>query len=115
MKIRYLPIDDRNNLRVLRHSTDDTVNEAILCSIFKRPYYTLQVLWEYHKWFLELTPAQLEQHPELAFGLCHILIMAGELERAKQVIATMQPDSYYQVMARLNMPGNTLKTAVELV
>ena len=59
MKLKYLPVEDRQNLRVLRHTNDKQVMIAILESIFRRSYYTLQTLWEYRKWFYELTKEDL--------------------------------------------------------
>ncbi|MBR2037382.1 MAG: hypothetical protein IKA09_06580, partial [Lachnospiraceae bacterium] len=72
MKIRYLSIEDRQNLRILRHSTDTELKLQLLESIFRRPLHTLQAVWEYRKWFLELTEEQLRERPALAFGLMKI-------------------------------------------
>ena len=55
MKIKYLSLEDRQNIRVLRHASDVTFKINILESVLRRPYYTLQALWEYRTWFLELT------------------------------------------------------------
>ena len=60
MKIKYLSLEDRQNIRVLRHASDDTLKLNILESIMRRPFYTLQALWEYRRWFLELTEEQRE-------------------------------------------------------
>ncbi len=105
LKIRYLPIDDRNNLRVLRHTTDQDVVEAILGSIFKRPYYTLQVLWEYRKWFYELKDEQLERNHALKCGLIQICIMAGEIEKAEELIETLPDGTPHKAFSILMVPG----------
>ena len=55
MKIRYLSSEDRKNLRILRHSSDCHEKIKILEAFFRRSFYTLQDLWEYRKYFFELT------------------------------------------------------------
>ena len=112
MKIRYLPIDDRNNLRVLRHTTDQTVIEAILGSIFKRPYYTLQVLWEYRKWFFGLTDEQLNRNPSLTCGLIQLHIISGDIEKAQTLIEALPDGTPHKAFSILMLPGAEHETVV---
>ena len=49
LKIKYLSLEDRQNIRVLRHASDEILKLNILESIMRRPSYTLQALWEYRK------------------------------------------------------------------
>ena len=105
MKIRYLSIEDRQNLRILRHSTDVELKLQLLESIFRRPLHTLQALWEYRKWFLELTEEQLRQRPALVFGLMKIYKMQGDMEKARQIGEQLSDDEPYQLLAKLHTPG----------
>ncbi len=107
MKIKYLSLEDRQNIRVLRHASDVTLKINILESIMRRPFYTLQALWEYRKWFLELTKEQLEAHPLLMQGLTEIMVMQGELAYAQQIIEQMPEGGLHQLSSRLMMPGIT--------
>lgn len=113
MKIRYLPIEDRQNLRVLRHTTDKKVIIALLESIFRRPYYTLQVLWEYRKWFMELSEDELREHPALASGLAQICVFAGELDKANRLIEGLPADSIYSIMSQIMLPGRGYESVTE--
>ena len=105
MKIRYLPIDDRNNLRVLRHTQDRSVILAILGSIFNRPLYTLQALWEYRKWFLELTDDEIKENPPLAFGKSQIFQMQGEIKKAIDVLDCIDKNHPYYLITKLMLQG----------
>jgi len=107
LKIKYLSLEDRQNIRVLRHASDDTLKLNILESIMRRPFYTLQALWEYRRWFLELTEEQMAERPLLKQGLAQIMMMQGDLKRAREMIDWMKPDGPYQLNARLMMPGIT--------
>ncbi len=115
MKLRYLPIDDRNNLRVLRHTTDKTVIEAILGSIFKRPYYTFQILWEYRKWFFKLSEEQINNNPALACGLAQLLIMSGDLSRAEKIIGNLPENTLYKSMSLLLLPSTSLSEKTKVI
>ncbi len=101
MKIRYLSHEDRENLRVLRHTKDPDVIIAVLESIFKRNYYTLQALWEYRKWFLSLDEEQLMKHPSLVCGTAQIYQMSGEPDKADKLIELLPKDSVYYVTSKL--------------
>ena len=107
MKIKYLSLEDRQNIRVLRHASDATLKINILESIMRRPFYTLQALWEYRKWFLELTEEQLNEHPLLMQGLVQIYGLQGDLESAQTVLDRMPEGSHYQLNAGLMMPDIT--------
>lgn len=107
MKIKYLSLEDRQNIRVLRHASDLTLKINILESIMRRPYYTLQALWEYRKWFLELTEEDLDSRPLLQQGLMQIFLLQGDLEKARMVLEKMPAESSYQLNSRLIMPGVT--------
>ena len=110
MKIKYLSLEDRQNIRVLRHASDDVLKLNILESILRRPFYTLQALWEYRKWFLELTEEQMTERPLLKQGLAQILIMQGDLTRAQEIIDRMKEDGPYLLNTKLLMPGITHDT-----
>ena len=107
MKIKYLSLEDRQNIRVLRHASDEMLKLNILESIMRRPACTLQALWEYRKWFLELTEEQMAERPLLKQGLAHIMMMSGDLKEAQKLIDWMQPDGQCQLNTRLMMPGIT--------
>lgn len=115
MKIRYLPIADRNNLRVLRHTQDRSVILAILCSIFNRPLYTLQALWEYRKWFLELTDEELKENPTLAFGKSQILQMQGEVNEAMEILDLIDKNHPYYLITKLMLQGLDVREKPELI
>lgn len=115
MKIRYLPIDDRNNLRVLRHTQDRAVVIAILGSIFKRPFYTLQALWEYRKWFLDLTDEEIFENPTLAFGKSQIYQMQGDLENASRILDIMDKTHPYYLITKLMLQGIDVREKPELI
>lgn len=115
MKLKYLPVEDRQNLRVLRHTKDKQVIIAILESIFRRSYYTLQTLWEYRKWFYELTDEELREHTSLACGLIQIHIHAAEIQKAKELLATLPDGSIYKVTSRLLIPGITYNEVREVI
>lgn len=105
MKIKYLSPEDRKNLQILRRTTDSREMISILRAILRRPFYTMQALWEYRKWFLMLTEEQLDEYPDLACGLIQILIIDGELDRAKELVESLPQDSVYQVKSKLMLPG----------
>ena len=105
MKIKYLSLEDRQNIRVLRHASDTTLKLNILESIMRRPFYTLQALWEYRKWFLELTDEQLDKHPLLIQGLTQIYVLQGELSKAQSLIGRMPDNGPCQLNTRLTMQG----------
>ena len=109
MKIKYLSLEDRQNIRVLRHASDVTFKINILESVLRRPYYTLQALWEYRTWFLELTEEQLENHPFLVWGLTQILVLQGELSKAYQLMEQMPEGGVHQLNVRLTLPGVTFE------
>lgn len=115
MKIKYLPIEDRQNLRVLRHTKDKQVIIAILESIFRRPYYTLQTLWEYRRWFYDLTEEELQEHPSLTCGFAQILIHAADFEKAKSLLTTLPDGSIYKIISQLLIPGITYDEVRALV
>lgn len=114
MKIRYLSIEDRQNLRILRHSTDTELKLQLLESIFRRPLYTLQALWEYRKWFLELTEEQLKDRPALIFGLMQIYKLQGDMEKARQIGERLTDDEPYHLLAKLHTPGIGYQTFFDL-
>ncbi len=105
MKIRYLSSEDRKNLRVLRNSSDSDEKIKILESFFRRSFYTLQDLWEYRKFFLELTEEQLKEHPILVCGLIQILLLQGDLDKAHEKLETLPPDSIYYMLSKMMLPG----------
>lgn len=105
MKIKYLSPEDRKNLQILRRTTDSQEIVEILRDILKRPFYTMQALWEYRKWFLMLTDEQLDAYPELVCGLIQILIIDGELDRAYQLTESLPEDSIYQIKTKMMLPG----------
>lgn len=113
MKIKYLPSEDRRNLRLLRHTTDVELIASVLLSIFRRKY-TLQALWEYRKWFLELPREQYEKYPALICGLIQIYVLSGELEQANAILALLPEESLYKKISRLMMPGLENQEAFEL-
>lgn len=107
MKIKYLSLEDRQNIRVLRHASDITLKINILESIMRRPFYTLQALWEYRTWFLELMEEQLDKHPLLMQGLVHILVLQGKLDEAYALMERMPKGGLHQLNTRLTLPGIT--------
>ena len=115
MKLKYLPVEDRQNLRVLRHTNDKQVMIAILESIFRRSYYTLQTLWEYRKWFYELTKEDLLKHPSLTCGLIQIYIHAAEYQKARELLETLPTGSVYRVTSQLLMPGVTYDEVRDII
>lgn len=74
MKQRYLPLQDRKNLRTLKNTTDKKEILKILESIFYREHFMLQGLWEYRKWFYELTDKELKESPLLTYERIQIAI-----------------------------------------
>ncbi len=114
MKIKYLSLEDRQNLRVLRHTSDVNVKISILESIMTRSFYTLQALWEYRKWFLELTEKELAENPLLKHGLAQIMVLQGDLHRAEALVDWIRKDGPYQLNARLMIPGITHETMHEI-
>lgn len=115
MKLKYLPVEDRQNLRVLRHTKDKQVIIAILESIFRRTFYTLQTLWEYRRWFYELTEEDLQAHPSLVCGLIQIHIHASEFEKAQELLATLPEGSIHRVTSQLLMPGITYNEVRDVI
>ncbi len=115
LKIRYLPIDDRNNLRLLRHTQDRSVILAILGSIFNRPLYTLQALWEYRKWFLELTDDEIRENPPLAFGKAQILQMQGNVKEAISLLDYIDKNHSYFLITKLMLQGLDIKEKPALI
>lgn len=113
MRIKYLVAEDRQNLRLLRHTTDKDVIRAVLASLFKRKF-TLQALWEYRKWIMELTEEELENNPELAYGRVQILILSGDLEGAR-LAAERMADGPYKNMCLLTIPGMDGETVREVL
>lgn len=114
MKIKYLSLEDRQNIRVLRHASDVTFKINILESVLRRPYYTLQALWEYRTWFLELTEEQLDHHPFLAWGLTQILVLQGDLSKAYQLLEQMPEGGVHQLNAKLTLPGVSFEEMHEI-
>lgn len=105
MKIRYLSSEDRQNLRILRHSSDSDEKINILESFFRRDFYTLQDLWEYRKYFLELTEKQLKAHPILVCGLIQILVIQGDLDQAYERLETLPKEGPYYLLSKIMLPG----------
>ena len=104
MKLKYLPIEDRHNIKKLKHSKNPDEIPEILNSIFERKY-TLQVLWEYKKWFYQLREEDLEKYPALKYGLVQMKIQEGYLDEAKELLKTFNEDDYYYLFASITMPG----------
>lgn len=108
MKMKYLPQEDRQNLRMLRHTTEEDVIVSVLESIFRRPTaYTLQALWEYRKWFLELSDDRLRRHPALTCGLIQILLLQGDLDQARELLKILPENSPYHALSVMTVPGSS--------
>lgn len=103
MKIKYLTADDRRNLRLLRHTTDNELIASVLASIFRRKY-TLQALWEYRKWFVELPREYFEKEPMLVYGLSNIYVMSGELLKAKEIVELLPDGSKERTICEIMLP-----------
>ncbi len=103
MKIKYLTADDRRTLRLLHHTSDAELIASVLASVFRRKY-TLQVLWEYRKWFLELPREYYMKDMSLIYGLTQIYIMSGELLKAKEVVELLPEGSMERVVSEIMLP-----------
>ena len=114
MKLKYLPIEDRQNLRVLRHNKDKKLTVAILESMLRR-LLTLQTLWEYRKWFLELDEETLNAHPSLLCGLVQIHVLGGNLSLAREWAEKLPEGSLYRCVTELMIPGNAPKDLVNTI
>ena len=75
-------------MRILPHSSDSDEKMNILEAFFRRSFYTLQDLWEYRKYFLELTEEQLIEAgvaPDLirlSVGIENVEDLIADLEQA---------------------------------
>ena len=84
MKIKYLPEKERRTIRALKRMTDREEIAGELEALLQREV-TLQVLWEYRKWFRMLTEEEVSVSPKLKEGLAWIYALAGEDEKIKML------------------------------
>lgn len=105
MKLKYLPIEDRKNIRNLRHTNDPSAIAEILNNMFKRPF-TLQVLWEYKKWYYKLTEEQFKVYPSLRTAFVQLKIMEGDFEGARSEMSKLEDNSFYKIYTSLLTPGH---------
>lgn len=87
-------------MRILPHSSDSDEKMNILEAFFRRSFYTLQDLWEYRKYFLELTEEQLKDHPILVCGLIQILPIEGDLEHPQKRLEMLPADSSHYMLLK---------------
>lgn len=104
MKLKYLPIEDKRNIKSLKKAETNEEIITILESIFQRPY-TLQVLWEYRKWYYKLSKEELDEHLAIKTSFVQIKIMEGNLMEAQQLINELEDDTYYKVYSQLMSPS----------
>ena len=105
MKTKYLPSQDRKNLRNLKKATSSQEIIDILSSIFDYPY-TLQVLWEYRKWFNMLSKEELDKHVDLKTAFIQIKVLEGNTHDAYKLIDELDDNSYYRNYASLITPSS---------
>lgn len=103
MKIKYLPSEDRQALRQLRHTEDREEMAEVLAAFLQRPY-SVQAIWEYRKWFLMMTPEELRKRPILASGVMQIYVLSGDLQKALELLDYMPKEADYYFFSRLTMP-----------
>ncbi len=103
MKPKYLPIEDRKNIKILKKTKDHQMIIDILNQFFIRPF-TLQTLWEYRTWYYMLTKEELDLNPALKAGFIQIKIMNGELLEAIELINELEDGSVYKIYSSYVMP-----------
>ncbi len=104
MKIKYLHSEDKRALHELRHTSDLSKIAEILEMVLQRPC-TIHALWEYRKWFFMITEEEVKKRPILAIGCSQILVMSGNLKKAKELLNIVSPDSYSYLFSKLVLPG----------
>jgi len=103
MKLKYLPDEEKKTIRMLKKITDTDEMANVLDKLMHRPF-TLQILWEYRKWFQMLTEEQLQSRAGLMCGLAQIHILAGELDEAKVLIEKMPEGSRIRLLTEFMLP-----------
>ncbi len=104
MKIKYLPSEDRKNISLLKKTKNQDEIISILKNVFKRPF-TLQVLWEYKKWYYMLDKGALDDNPDLKSAFIQIKLMDGDLYGAKELMDSLGEDTFYGVFSSVFSPS----------
>lgn len=104
MKIKYLSEEDKQMLRVLRHTEEIEKVAELLEAVLKRQP-SIHAIWEYRKWFLMLPEEELQKRPGLVFGLVQIYILSGKLKKANELLEMSPQDSSYCLFTKLMYPG----------
>ena len=114
MKIKYLPLEDRQNLRMLRHAKTPGEIAAILNPVgYRMP--TLQVIWAYRKYFYKLTHEEYEKYMNLKVGLALIKVMEGNLDEAKRIIDSLPDNTLQKLYCQIMYPTTTYEEHIALV
>ncbi len=114
MKIKYLPAQDRQALHKLRN-TQDTYEIATILNETLQHSFTLQVLWEYRKYYKKLEQEHFEKYPLLNMGYCHILVMEGKLMEARELLDSVESEDVRFLYARLMLPNITWQERMECI
>ncbi len=114
MKIKYLPVEDRQALHKLKNIQDPCETAAILNEAHHRSF-TLQTLWEYRKYYERLGEEHFRKYPILAAGYSHILAMSGRLKEAKEVLDAADASEAVQLYAKLALPNATASEREECI
>lgn len=104
MKIKYLPIEDRKNISLLKKTNNQEEIVSILKTIFNRPF-TLQVLWEYKKWYYMLDRGILDDNLDLKSAFIQIKLMEGDFYGAKELLDSLGKDTKYGILSSVFFPG----------
>ena len=100
---------------MLRHTSDEDVIADILGGVLRRHQYTLQALWEYRKWFLQLSEEQLRKDPALTCGVVQMLLLQGDLQQAHVFLKKIPDRSIYWCMTKLMLPGSDGEELIHIV
>ena len=104
MKLKYLSEEDKQTLRVLRHTTEISEMVGILEQRMKY-HPTLHAIWEYRKWFLMLEEKMLKEKPVLVYGLIIVYILSGRLQEAKMLLEQLPEYEKGFLLCRLFFRG----------
>ena len=81
---------------------------------FAISYYLISIRNDRDAYYA-LTPEDLKRFPSCIYGIFVNQIMDGNLDKVDELIASMEPDSYFQLAMQLVHPRTTMPRFLELV
>lgn len=104
MKLKYLSEEDKQTLRILRHTSEiSEIVEVVEQRLKAQP--TLYAVWEYRKWFFMMEEGILGQKPILIYGLIIVYILSGRLQEAQTLLEQLPKHEKGVLLCKLFFPG----------